>query len=274
MSRDKTDRANLIVGSAVWEETCCCCNHNLAGNGCNNGDVLQSQGSRHMAAALSHSRALASRQQLVSVVTLKVIGCGVSRGPHHCDSGQSILSLFAAADMCPCSKLQQVIPKGGAAAAIAFARSLWQGEWAAASQSLFLSLSKAVPATCRSKTPCMHRKCHHVYSDSRRTNTGWRNKDLSSGALLRCLCHVSGGLTCCAGCTGVALPLAVTLQQLCLRAPRRSRAALSVLACIMFFLALICLGNPPSQPHPFWAPLEPTRSWDRYAFPPHNVWRC
>ena len=31
----------------------------------------------------------------------------------------------------------------------------------------------------------------------------------------------------------------------------------------MFFLALICLGNPPSQPHPFWAPLEPTRSWDR-----------
>ena len=62
---------------------------------------------------------------------------------------------------------------------------------------------------------------------------------------------------------GVALPLAVTLQQLCLRAPRRSRAALSVLACIMFFLALICLGNPPSQPHPFWAPLEPTRTWDR-----------
>ena len=66
---------------------------------------------------------------------------------------------------------------------------------------------------------------------------------------------------------GVALPLAVTLQQLCLRAPRRSRAALSVLACIMFFLALICLGNPPSQPHPFWAPLEPTRSWDRYLPP-------
>ena len=67
---------------------------------------------------------------------------------------------------------------------------------------------------------------------------------------------------------GVALPLAVTLQQLCLRAPRRSRAALSVLACIMFFLALICLGNPPSQPHPFWAPLEPTRTWDRCHLSP------
>ncbi len=81
--------------------------------------------------------------------------------------------------------------------------------------------------------------------------------------------NLGAGLNCqlngCAGMmrAGVALPLAATLQHLCLHAPRRSRAALSVLACIMYFLALISVGNPPTQPHPFWAPVAPSLSWDR-----------
>lgn len=72
-------------------------------------------------------------------------------------------------------------------------------------------------------------------------------------------------LSACAGvmCAGVALPLAATLQHLCLHVPRRSRAALSVVACITYFLALISVGNPPTQPHPFWAPVAPSLSWDR-----------
>lgn len=67
-----------------------------------------------------------------------------------------------------------------------------------------------------------------------------------------------GDVALCKLLAGVALPLAATLQQLCLRAPRRSRAALSLLSCILFFLALTCAGNPPCQPHPFWAPVAPS----------------
>jgi hypothetical protein len=87
------------------------------------------------------------------------------------------------------------------------------------------------------------------------------------GVWLRDLAFLQDGLAACSGSAGhmragVALPLAATLQQLCLRASRRSRAGLALLACILYFLALTSVGSPPGQPHPFWAPVSPHLSED------------
>ena len=76
------------------------------------------------------------------------------------------------------------------------------------------------------------------------------------------LMHAAPDWGCVRARVGVALPLAATLQQLCLRASRRSRGSLAALACVLYFLALTHVGSPPGAPHPFWAPVSPALSED------------